>query len=156
MCYLLTVSIPDQQLPPLQSINRRQIRIAPSSTPSIRPYHPDGWSSFSIATEGCSCNLYHSKDVAYSKQHLDTESFTPSGLRKDIVNALQELVAKYGKIRLSLHFYSGNFETEKFQLSDLGTISFNDFEKGTSPLVPETTFLIEAYERRKSGNHRNK
>jgi len=65
--------------------------------------------------------------------HLDSREDGSGGSKvTDLTNA-------FGEIRLSLHWYSGNVETEEFSLNDLGRISLEDFRRDTTTLGDETT-----------------
>jgi len=170
MCYFLTVSIPDQTVPQIPEQQKRSIHFYPQVNKSISKHLPENWTSFVVTSGGCSCDLYQAakalnkdnknlikryRKKGWSETKIERalrskkesiahkESIAPSeGLRDDILGLVINLTNTFGKIRLSLHFYSGNIETETFSLIDCGQVSLNDFRQGNSFFKEETTLLI--------------
>jgi hypothetical protein len=60
----------------------------------------------------------------------------------------------FGQIRLSLHWYSGDTETECFSLNDSGDVQLADFKCDPTILKEESTLTIkEANKTRHSNPH---
>lgn len=163
MCHFLTVSIPLRSIPEVPDEFRREIHFVEHGNPSVTDLAPFNWISFAVVSKGCSCGLYrtgiHSKGdtlkriASYRKKRWSDAKIRraiasrPSipqkmGLRDDIRDLISQLVMEAGHLRLSLHWYSGNIETEEFHLNDLGSISLEDFRHNTSILRSETTVNI--------------
>ena len=45
------------------------------------------------------------------------------GPREDVVDLTDVLCTRYGELRMALHFYSGDIDTEAFDLVDGGAVS---------------------------------
>lgn len=156
--------MPTQSIPKVPESFRREISFVEHSNPSVTRYSPSNWTSFLAVSGGCSCGFYHaetssandtSKMIAKYRKKGWTESkiqrvlsnrpTTPVrqvGLRDDILNLISILVRDQKHLRLSLHWYSGSTEDERFTLNDLGAISLSNFMADTSVFRDESTLTI--------------
>jgi Tat protein secretion system quality control protein TatD with DNase activity len=166
MCHFLTIAVPGKSVQEVPKEFRRTIHFAEHTNPSVTCHTPSVWTSFTAISEGCSCNLYRSAsstsedksklEKKYRKKGwsaskiqraLESHEFSPTpsaGLRDDVVSLVAVLAKTFGEIRLSLHWYSGDVETEEFTLKDGGCISLQKFLDDTTELGDETTIKIQA------------
>lgn len=162
MCHFLTISIPGETVPEVPKQFRGKIYFTEHTNRSVTEHTPADWTSFTATSGGCSCDFYRAPDNApqsklakkYRKRGwsdakiqraLESHKTSPgrsAGLRDDILEVITDLTNAFGEIRLSLHWYSGNVETEEFSLNDLGRISLEDFRRDTTTLGDETTVRI--------------
>lgn len=49
----------------------------------------------------------------------------------------------FGQLQLSLHWYSGDLETENFSLKNSGLVLLEEFRRNTTILEDESTLMIE-------------
>ena len=165
MCHFLTISVPGKAVPEVPKDFRRQIHFAEHRNRSVTEHTPNDWISFTATSGGCSCDFYRAADDtredrsklekryrkkgwsdAKIRRALDSQKDAPivsAGLRDDILDLVTDLATAHGEIRLSLHWYSGDVETEDFSLSEVGCVSLNDFQHDTSTLRDETTLTIK-------------
>lgn len=167
MCHFLTIAVPGKSAPPVPTDFRRAIKFAAHSNRSLSEYTPPSWTSFTATSGGCSCNLYRSpRSKSKDRSKLETKyrkkgwsdakiqraleiskptpPTRPDGLRDDMVGLIAVLAKTFGQIRVSLHWYSGDIETEDFALKDAGCISLKRFLDDTTALGDETTIKINA------------
>jgi hypothetical protein len=72
-----------------------------------------------------------------------SKRFRSPGLRSDVIDLVTELTQAFGEVRLSLHWYSGSIDTEKFVLNDAGRVTLENFRQDTTTLRDETTIAIK-------------
>lgn len=164
MCHFLTIAVPGKGVPEVPTGFRRKIHFTYHANRSVAEHTPDDWTSFTATSGGCSCDFYRPPNNApedrsklekkYRKKGWsDTKILralesrqTPvtqsAGLRDDILALVTNLVNVFGEVRLSLHWYSGDVETENFALNDAGRISLEDFRRDPTALGDETTIKI--------------
>jgi hypothetical protein len=161
MCHFLTISVPRNQVPDVPEEFRRKLHFAEHTNPSITKYTPPDWISFTATSGGCSCGFYSASDEKarltkkYQKKGwsdtkvrraLDSHKSKPvrsAGLRSDVVGLVTELIYVFGEIRLSLHWYSGEIETEDFLLNDAGCLTLESFRQDTTSFRDETIIRIK-------------
>jgi len=164
MCHFLTISVPDKKLPDVPEQYRSEIHFAAYGNPSVTKFSPIDWTSFTATSGGCSCDLYRAykdsrkddstliecyRKKGWSESKIERAissrkkaAATSSGLRDDILHIVKNLVAAYSQIRLSLHWYSGQIETENFRLNDNGVVSLDDFMRENTFFRDESTIKI--------------
>lgn len=165
MCHFLTIAVPGKTVPEVPREFRRTIHFAEQANRSVTEHTPPDWTSFTATSGGCSCDFYRSSTSApedrsklekkYRKKGwsdakilraLESHKPTPTqspGLRDDVLDLVADLANAFGEIRISLHWYSGDVETENFALNDAGCISLEDFGRDTTALGDETTIQIK-------------
>ena len=165
MCHFLTISVPAKTVPDVPERWRRAVHFTKQLNSSVTVLSPPAWTSFVATSGGCSCDFYRvgddstadeSKRISkYRKQGWSeakiqrvvegrtTGTLKSSGLRDDIVEMVTDLTHLFGQLRLSLHWYSGDIETECFSLSDSGQILLADFKRDPTLLKDESILTIE-------------
>jgi hypothetical protein len=165
MCHFLTISVPAQKVPEVPKTLRREVHFAKQLNRSVTVHAPPDWISFVVTSGGCSCDFYRSGDDSpddeskriskYRKQgwseakiqrvieSMTTATMRSVGLRDDIVEMVADFTHAFGQIRLSLHWYSGDIETESFSLNDFGRVLLADFKLDTTIFKDESTLTIE-------------
>ena len=166
MCHFLTIAVPREAVPEVPEDFRHTIRFDEHTNQSVTRYMPDDWACFTATSGGCSCDFYRvpfddSDDSArrvkkYKKKGwsdakiqraLDgrkESQHETAGLREDIFELVIGLARESGEVRLALHWYSGDVETERFSLRDAGRVSLADFKQSSTPLENESTLGIHA------------
>lgn len=166
MCHFLTIAVPRKSVPEVPEKFRRTIRFDEHTNQSVIRHAPSEWTCFTATSGGCSCDFYRvpfddSDDSAnrvkkYQRKGwsdakiqraLDCRKEIPRvapGLREDILELVTDLTSELGEIRLALHWYSGDVETEKFPLLDAGEVSLADFRENSTLLEVESTLGIQA------------
>ena len=164
MCHFLTISVPGSAVPEVPEEFRRKIHFTEHRNQSVTEHAPSDWCSFTATSGGCSCDFYRGSDdsldersrlekkyrkkgwsEAKIERSLKSQRAAPirsEGLRKDMLGLVTALTNALGEIRLSLHWYSGDVETERFVLSDVGCASLKAFIRNTTALRHETTITI--------------
>lgn len=176
MCHFLTISVPAQTVPEVPKTLRREVHFVKQLNRSVTVHTPPDWISFVATSGGCSCDFYRAGDDSpddeskriskYRKQGWSeakiqrviesraTATMRSAGLRDDIADMIADFTHAFGQIRLSLHWYSGDIETESFSLSDSGQVLLADFMRDTTILKDESTLTIqEANKTRHSNRH---
>jgi|GEM_PF-3192344 len=64
-----------------------------------------------------------------------------------------EFTHAFGQIRLSLHWYSGDTETESFSLNVSGQVLLADFKCDPTILKEESTLTIKEANKTRHSNH---
>lgn len=164
MCYFLTLSVKGKSTPPVPGRFRRHIHFREQKNPSIERLNPDDSRSFIVISGGCSCPLFRRLEETRDDESRDIEKYRKkgwseakiqrvlahrkepknpfSGIREDAVELIDELVSQFEKVRVSLHFYHGDLESEEFSLADGGILSNEDFRRRASQFESETTFVV--------------
>ena len=165
MCHFLTIAVPGKIVPEVPQEFRRKIHFTEHANRSVTESTPADWTSFTATSGSCLCDFYKApnnapddtsklemkyrkKGWSEAKIHRALEGHKaqatrPAGLQDDILDLVTDLVNKFGEIRLSLHWYSGDVETENFSLKDAGSISLEDFRWDTTAFEDETTIKIK-------------
>ena len=165
MCPFLTISIPAQTVPEVPTTLRREVHFAKQLNRSVTVHTPPDWISCVATSGSCSCDFYSARDDSpedeskriskYRKQGWSeakiqrviesraTATMRSAGLRDDIVDMVADFTHAFGQIRLSLHWYSGDTETESFSLNNSGRVLLADFKRDTTILKDESTLTIE-------------
>lgn len=165
MCHFLTIAVPEKTVPEVPGKFRQKIHFTAHRNRSVTEHAPADWTSFTATSEGCSCDFYRASDdssdhrsklakkyrkkgwsetkIQRALENLKVAPTRTAGLRDDIVDLTTELAHAFGQVRLSLHWYSGDIETEKFVLRDAGQVTLQDFRAGTTALRDETTITIK-------------
>ncbi|CAN5916667.1 hypothetical protein BH11VER1_BH11VER1_21990 [soil metagenome] len=165
MCHFLTISIPGQAIPEVPDRFRDGIFFSEQNNSSINRFIPNEWSSFTVTTGGCSCDLYRDPKSPFEdselliKQYrkkgwseakiqraLESRKQTASharGLRADVLELMEDLVKSHGEIRIALHWYAGDIGTEVFALHNGGIVSLNALKDEATLFLSETTVRIK-------------
>lgn len=165
MCHFLTITVPGRAVPEVPKEYRRKVHFVEQTNRSVTEFAPPDWISFIAISGGCSCDFYRTphdtpenrsnlkqkyqkRGWSEAKIHraLESQKDAPTrcaGLRDDIRDLVTNLTNELGEIRLSLHWYSGDVETEDFILDDVGCVSVADFRRDTTALREETTLTIQ-------------
>jgi hypothetical protein len=165
MCHFLTIAVPGTSVPEVPTEFRRKIHFADHTNRSVIRHAPSDWISFTATTGGCSCDFYRGNDHAPDDREKLEKKYREkgwsdakiqralksqkdalgrsAGLRDDVLELVTDLTNEFGEIRLSLHWYSGDVETEDFALIDAGCISLEDFRRDTTAFREETTIKIQ-------------
>lgn len=165
MCHFLTIAVPGRAVPEVPKEYRRKVHFVKQTNRSVTKFTPTDWISFIAISGGCSCDFYRTPhdttenrsnqlqkyqkrgwSEAKIQRTLESQKVPPTrcaGLRDDIRDLVTNLTNELGEIRLFLHWYSGDVETEDFALNDAGRISLEDFRRDTTALREETTIKIQ-------------
>ena len=165
MCHFLTIAVPSREVPQVPDSLRRDVHFSEHTNPSAKMHTPGDWTSFIATSGGCSCDFYRAtNDPPDSESKLiskyqkkgwseakiqraissrSTAATQSSGLRDDIVDLVANLTNRFGQIRISLHWYSGDIETEKFTLRDAGSVSLARFQSNRTIFEDETSLQIK-------------
>jgi len=165
MCHFLTIAVPGKDVPEVPEEFRRSIHFDQHNNRSVTEHSPRDWTCFTATSGGCSCDFYRApnnatRDISklekkYRKKGwsdakiqraLESQKDTTTrsaGLRDDILDLVTRLTTHFGEIRLALHWYSGDVDTEKFTLNDAGLASLTDFRQDSTILQDETTLTIK-------------
>ncbi len=174
MCHFLTISVPSPLVPEVPERFRREIHFRKQLNISVTMHTPPNWTSFVATSGGCSCDFYRAGDdfpedeskriIKYRKQGwpdakiqrvIESRAKTTmrsAGLRDDIVDMVADFAHAFGQIRLSLHWYLDDTDTERFSLNDSGQVLLADFKRDTTILKGESTLKIEEALSRRIGH----
>jgi len=175
MCHFLTISVPSPSVPEVPEHLRREIHFSEQLNRSVTKHTPPNWTSFVATSGGCSCDFYRAGDDSsageskriskYRKQGWSeakiqrviesraTATIRSAGLRDDVVGMVAEFTHAFGQIRLSLHWYSGDTETESFSLNVSGQVLLADFKCDPTILKEESTLTIKEANKTRHSNH---
>lgn len=164
MCYFLTIAVPTGAKLTPPSPEYGAIDFLSTNNPAFRSLISDRWSIFFVTTGGCSCDLcqravnlgenkeerliklkrkgWSDNKIARALSNQTRAQRRVAGLRADVLDAIAKFVTTHSSVRLYLHWFAGNIETEFFEPRDLGLISMQDFRSDSAILQEDTTILI--------------
>lgn len=96
---------------------------------SVREQLDKNMESFILSKNMCACDLYD-----------DLDRGNGEGLRCDLIQSLSLLLDKIDRLIFSIHWYSGNVETEKIEFSGYKKINIKDIDP--TLIKPDEVFEI--------------
>jgi len=141
MCYYITIAVHNKYEELLTDQLSTEYSVLSNSNPFIKENIPDSFKPFLVIQGMCSCSLFSrpedyeiqknkiekkyekkrgiwsdSKIARATSESLAALKNTQSGLCKDLRIALHETVLRTRRIFILVHWYSGNIETECFEI----------------------------------------
>ena len=170
MCYFITVSIPNSDTEILKSGIPRGLHLIESSNPSINHHMPEKYVSYVVTSGGCSCDLFSEEPEEYehdrrinklrkkykrkgwseskierSLSQAKSAAQTPKtvGLRDDVRYYLSDVFNQINEMRIVVHWYNGDVETEKISISKKLLVSSDKFRNENPVRQTDTLFVLK-------------
>jgi hypothetical protein len=114
MCFFVFVATPTSDVDRVKTLFARGFQVHPTANLSVLKELPSGYVARIVTRGGCSCDMYGKSD-------------STAGLHQDVVKRLVELCEGGSGIAISVHWFKGDAEAEKFSLTrsscDCGSLS---------------------------------
>ncbi len=166
MCFFLVFSVPGREKPEVPPHLERCVHLVRTKNRAILRLSPEEWSSYFVTSGGCSCALYRPGQTAKKEGNRLAEKYRKkgwseakihrairnrpnrelarSGLQPPIPELVAEMTSAHGRVRVTLHWFSGNVEEEDgFEPTDCGQSSLERFAwEGAGTFRSETTLVV--------------
>jgi hypothetical protein len=178
MCYFITVGLQQGKSGAITKGAPRGLSVRPAVNQSILRYLPDSVSTFIVTKGGCSCGMFHEeakkadeKDAIEKlrrkyqsrgwsptkveraiSQYLanSTGKVQPCGLAPEVRSFLADLCNEVGELFVIVHWYHGDIEQERIELS-MGPAIAADELRGTDLVTKaDQVYRIVSYKDRSS------
>ena len=122
MCYFITIGVPARHRQLVEALQKGRFRVDRSSNPSVARLFPPDDALFTLTRGGCSCDLY-----TEPRSTIAEDAFGRVDHRAKFCERIAGVVEAIGRVRLFVHMYSGDIDSENIGTAAHVTIRLEDF-----------------------------